>query len=74
MEANPGKSMRPYLKNKLKAKGLVVWPRAQAGGLGFNPQYCPIKKQKIGQDLNQGLKLVVTLPSALFRDWPEMPG
>jgi hypothetical protein len=24
-EANPSKSKRPYLKNKLKAKGLGVW-------------------------------------------------
>jgi hypothetical protein len=24
-EANPGKSFRPFLKNKLKAKGLGAW-------------------------------------------------
>jgi hypothetical protein len=41
-EASLGKSLRPYLKNKVKAKGLVVWFKWErtvlpTSGPEFNP-------------------------------------
>jgi hypothetical protein len=62
-EAGPGKSVRPYLKNKLKSKETrgVAWAVQHlpkyVQGTEFNPQYCPppSKKKTIRQPTIYGV-------------------
>jgi hypothetical protein len=41
-----GKSEKPYLKNKLKQKGLETWLKSYSTGSEFKPQCCQKKKKE----------------------------